>query len=70
MRAIRRSDLDETRATLPHDVGDSEAAADLDELAARNDRVAPVGERVEHEHERGGAVVHDQGVFGASQLPQ
>ena len=44
-RAVGRPDLDEARAGLGDDLGDAEAAADLDELAARDDQVAPGRER-------------------------
>jgi len=68
--AIRGSDLDESRAALAHDLGDAEAATDLDQLAARDDRVASVGKRVEYQHERRRAVVDHERILGARQLPQ
>ena len=53
-----------------HDVGHAEGAADLDQLAARDDRLASLRERVEHEQHRGGIVVDDGRVLGAGQLAQ
>ena len=38
--AVRRADLDEARAGAREHVGDAEAAADLDQLAARDDHLA------------------------------
>src|SRR6185369_1369382 len=63
VRAVRRADLAEARATLSHYFVHAEAAADLHQLAAREDRVAPVGDRVEGEHERRRAVVDDERVL-------
>src|SRR5581483_4653417 len=40
--------------------GDAEAVADLDELAARHDDVASLGERREREQHRRGVVVDDE----------
>src|SRR5207237_7986848 len=68
--AIGRSNLDEARAAPLHDFRDAEAAADLHELAARDDRPTSVSERVERENERRRAVVDDERVFGAGELPQ
>ena len=70
MRAIGGADLDEPRAGLPHDVGNAERAADLDQLAARDDDLAPAGERAEHQQHGRGVVVDDGGGFGAGQLAQ
>ena len=57
-RAVRRADLDEPGAGLRDDVGDPEPAADLDQLPARDDDLAPrPGERRGREKHRGGAVV-------------
>ena len=44
-RAVGRADLDEARARRAHDVGDAERAADLHQLTARDDDLAPAGER-------------------------
>jgi len=56
---IGRPDLDEGRAAARQDVGQPEAAADLDELVARNDDFATLRERVEDQEDGGRAVVHD-----------
>ena len=53
-----------------HDVGHAERAADLDQLAARDDDLAAARQRVEHEQHRGGVVVDDGRVLGAGQLAQ
>ena len=55
--AVRRADLDERRAGLAHHVGDAEAAADLDQLAARDHHLAAGAERGEREQQRRGVVV-------------
>ncbi len=68
VRAIRRADFDEPRAAPFHDLGNAEAPADLDQLAARHDRRAAVGQRVERQHQCRRAVVHDQRVLGAGEL--
>ena len=59
-RAIRRPDLDEPRAGARENVRDAEAVADLDQLAARHDDLAVLGERREREEHRGGVVVDDE----------
>jgi len=56
--AIRGPDLDEARVRTRHDVRHAEAATDLDQLAAREDRFASARERVEEEQHGAGAVVH------------
>ncbi len=66
-RAVRRSHLDESCAGASEHVGDAEAVADLDELAARDDHLAPLGERGEREQHRGGVVVDDERGFGAGE---
>ena len=60
MRAIGGADLDQSAAGAGHDVGNAEGAADLDQLAARDDDLAPVGQRVQHQ-QHGGSVVVDGG---------
>ena len=61
------ADLDEAGAALAQDVGDAEAVADLDELAAGDEHVAAARQRGEGEQHRGGVVVDDQRVLGAGQ---
>ena len=53
-----------------HDVGHPEGAADLDQLAARDDRLAALRQRVQGEEDGGGVVVDDGGVLGAGQLDE
>ena len=69
-RAVRRADLDEPRARAREHVGDAEAVADLDQLAARDDHLAALGERAEREQHRGGVVVDDERSLGAGQPAQ
>ena len=69
-RAVRRPDLDEPRAGAREHVGDAEAVADLDQLAARDEHLAPLGERGEREQHRGGVVVDDERRLGAGQAAQ
>ena len=69
-RAVRRADLDEPRARAREHVGDAEAVADLDQLAARDEHLAALGERGEREQHRGGVVVHDERGLGAGQPAQ
>jgi hypothetical protein len=68
VRAVGSADLYELRARAAHDLGHPERAADLYELAARDDRAAALRERVEHEQHGGGVVVHHRRVLGAGQL--
>jgi hypothetical protein len=67
-RAVRRADLDEPRAGLLDDLGHPERAADLHELAARDDHLAP--ERSDGEQGRRRAVVDRQRRLGAGHLAQ
>ena len=69
-RAVRRPDLDEPRARAREHVGDAEAVADLDQLAARDDHLASLRERREREQHRGGVVVDDERRLRAGQPPQ
>jgi hypothetical protein len=46
-RAVRRADLDEPGTRARQHVGDAEAVADLDQLAAGDDHLAVLGERRE-----------------------
>ncbi len=64
-RAVRRADLDEPGPGAGEHVRDPEPVADLDQLAAGDDRLPPVRERGEGEEQRGGVVVEDDGVLGA-----
>ena len=69
-RPVRRADLDEPRAGAGEHVGDAEAVADLDQLAARDDHLAALGERGEREQHRAGVVVDDERRLGAGQPAQ
>ena len=60
MGAVGGADLDQPAAGAGHDVGDAEGAADLDELAARDDDLAAGGQRRQHQ-QHGGGVVVDRG---------
>ena len=69
-RPVRRPDLDEARARAREHVGDAEAVADLDQLAARDDDLATLGQRCEREQERGRVVVDDERGLGAGEPAQ
>ena len=69
-RAVRRPDLDEPRARAREHVGNAEAVADLDQLAARDDDLATFRERGEREQHRGRVVVDDERGLGARQAPE
>jgi len=69
-RLVRRAHLAQDGAALREDVGDAERAADLDQLAARDDHLAPLRQRVEHEHHRGGVVVHHERRRPGEQEPE
>ena len=69
-RAVRRADLDEPRAGAGEHVGDAEAVADLDQLAAGDDHLASLRERREREQHGRGVVVDDERRLGAGQPPQ
>src|SRR6202022_2722268 len=45
--AVGRADLEQPSAGARHDAGQSKRAADLDQLAARHDRLAPFGQCIE-----------------------
>ena len=68
--AVRRSDLDEACSRAREHVGDPEAVADLDQLAARDHDLAAFGERGQREQHGGGVVVDDERRLGAGQPPQ
>ena len=64
---VRRPDLDEPGAGPADDVRDPDAAADLDELAARDDDPAAAAGKPDREGEGRRVVVGDERVFGAGQ---
>ena len=67
MRPVCRADLPEYCPASEHDVGDPELTTDLDELAARDDDLAAVGERLERQEDGGGVVVDDERVLRAGE---
>ena len=68
MRAIGRTDFDQSRASARHDFRHAKRAADLDELAARHDHLATARKSVQHEQHCGGIVVDDCRVLRAGQI--
>jgi hypothetical protein len=68
--AVGAADFDEPGARALHDVGHPEGAADLDQLAPRDDDLLALGEGVEEQKDRRGVVVDDGGGFGAGELLQ
>ena len=70
MGAVGGADLDQPAAGAGHDVGDAEGAADLDELAARDDDLAAGGQRRQHQQHGGGVVVDRGRGLGAGQAMQ
>ena len=64
MRAVGGADLDEFGARGRHDIGDAEATADLDKLAAADDDLFACGMGRQHQQHSGGVVVNDQRVLG------
>ena len=68
--AVRRADLDQPRPRLGHHLGNTKAAADLDELTARDRDSLTACKRGQGEQHGGGAVVHDERGFGAARPRQ
>ena len=64
MRAVGGADLDEFGARSRHDIGDAEAAANLDKLAAADDDLLACGMGRQHQQHRGGVVVDHERVLG------
>ena len=67
VRAVGGADLDEPGARGRHDIGDAEAAADLDELAATHDDLFARGMGGQHQQHRGGIVIDDERVLGTGE---
>ena len=65
--AVGGADFDKGRSGVAEDVGNAEAAADLDGLASRDDHFASRAKRGHDEVERGGVVVDGDGGLGAGQ---
>ena len=70
MGAVGGADLAQGGAGAAHDVGDAELAADLDQLAARDDDLLAAGQALEREQHGGGAVVDHEGGLRAGEAPQ
>ena len=70
VRAIGGPHLAQYGPAAPHDVRDAELAADLDQLAARDDDFLAVRQRLERQQHGGGVVVDDQRVLGAGEPAQ
>ena len=64
MRAVGGADLDEFGARSRHDIGDAEATADFDELAAAHDDLFARSVSGQHQQHRGGIIVDDERVLG------
>ena len=64
VRAVGGADLDEFGARSRHDVGDAEAAADLDKLAAADNDLLACGMGRQHQQHGGRVIVNDQRVLG------
>ena len=69
-RPVRRSHFDQARTGSRQNVRNPETVADLDQLAARDQDVAPLGERGQGEQHRSGVVVDDERGFGSGQPAQ
>ena len=69
-RPVRRTHLDEASARLGEHVGDPEPVADLDELTARHDDLAPGRMGGEREKDRRRPVVDAQRCLAAEQLDE
>ena len=70
VRAIGCPDLHNPRPRPSHDVGNPERAADLDQLAARHDRITAACERAKRQQDGARGVVHDERVGRTGQLDQ
>ena len=68
--AVGGADFAQHRAAAGHDVGDAEAAADFDQLAARDHHFPAFRQRRQHQQHRGGVVVHHYAGLGAQQTVQ
>src|SRR4029077_11235140 len=55
---------------LGNHIRDAERAANLDELAARDEHLATIGQSVERQENSSGTVVDDRGRFAAKQLDE
>ena len=67
VRAVGGTDLDELSTRGLHDIGDTETAADLDELAAAHDDLFARGMGGQHQQHRGGIIVDDERILGTGE---
>lgn len=67
VRAVGGTDLDELGARGLHNIGDTEAAADLDKLAAAHDNLFARSVSGQHQQHRGGIIVDDERILGTGE---
>ena len=67
VRTVGGADLDEPGARGLHNIGDTEAAADLDELAAADNDLLARGMGGQHQQYRGSIVIDDERVLGTGE---
>jgi hypothetical protein len=70
VRSVGRTDLNQCRAALAHDIRDAKAAANLDCFAPRENHCAPRRQRAEREDGGRRVVVDDQRRFRTGQYRQ
>ena len=70
MGSVGGADFDDAGSGARHDVGDPERPADLDQLAAGDDRLAVARQRAEREQHRAGGIIHDQRIGRTRQLDE
>ena len=70
VRAVGGADFDQLGTGLPHNVGDAEGAADLDQLTPRDDDLFLARQGVEQQKDGRGIVVDDGGGLGARELAE
>ena len=70
VRAIGRADFDQSGLALGHHFRQPERAADLDELAPRDDDLLLRGQRRQHQHRGGGVVIDHRSRFRARKLSE
>ena len=68
MGLVCRADFHHLRAAGRHDIGQPERPSDFNQLPARNDHLAPLGQRAQCDHRGGGIVVDDRGRLGSCEL--
>ena len=70
MRAVGRAHLAQPRAARGHDLRNAKRPADLDELASRDDHLAPRREGVDRQEQGRRGVVHDVRGFRPREQPE